>query len=156
MSRTDPGLSIFRLKTLQVQTEESLSRERLLAGIAAYVGAFALLLTCIGLYGLMSFGVTQRTPEMGLRMALGARPSAVRWLVVRESTATVLVGVVAGLVLASASSRMVRSQLFGVEPADPLILAASTLLLLTVAFAAAYVPAARAARIDPTTALRHE
>jgi predicted permease len=156
VARTDAGLSVFKLKTLQVQTEESLSRERLLAMITAYVGGFALLLTCIGLYGLMSYGVTQRTPEMGLRMALGARPSAVRWLVVREGTATVLAGVGAGLVLARAASRMVRSQLFGVEPDDPLTLIAATLLLLTVAFAAAYVPAARASRIDPTTALRHE
>jgi ABC-type antimicrobial peptide transport system permease subunit len=89
-----------------VQTEESLSRERLLAMIASYIGGFALALTCIGLYGLMSYGVTQRTPEMGLRMALGARPSAVRWLVVREGTATVLVGVGVGLALAVASSRL--------------------------------------------------
>jgi predicted permease len=156
VSRTDPGLSIFKLKTLQVQTEESLSRERLLVMITSYVGGFALLLTCIGLYGLMSYGVTQRTPEMGLRMALGARPSAVRWLVVREGTATVLAGVAGGLILAFASFRMFRSQLFGVEPYDPLTLAAATLLLLTVAFGAAYLPAVRASRIDPTTALRHE
>jgi predicted permease len=156
VSRTDPGLSVFKLKTLQVQTEESLSRERLLAMITSYVGGFALALTCIGLYGLMSYGVTQRTPEMGLRMALGARPSAVRWLVVREGTATVLVGVGVGMGLAFASSRLVRSQLFGVEPHDPLTLIAATLLLLIVAFGAAYLPAARASRIDPTTALRHE
>lgn len=156
VSRTDAGLSVFKLKTLQVQTEESLSRERLLAMITSYVGGFALLLTCIGLYGLMSYGVTQRTPEMGLRMALGARPSAVRWLVVREGAATVLAGIGAGLIVAFASFRMVRSQLFGVEPYDPLTLIVATLLLLTVAFCAAYLPAARASRIDPTTALRHE
>ena len=104
----------------------------------------------------MSYGVTQRTPEMGLRMALGARPSAVRWLVVREGAATVLAGIGAGLIVAFASFRMVRSQLFGVEPYDPLTLTAATLLLLIVAFGAAYLPAARASRIDPTTALRHE
>jgi ABC-type antimicrobial peptide transport system permease subunit len=156
VSRTDAGLSVFKLKTLQVQTEESLSRERLLAMITTYVGAFALLLTCIGLYGLMSYGVTQRTPEMGLRMALGARPSGVRWLVVREGTATVAGGIVVGLMLAYASFPMVRSQLFGVEPYDPVTLIAATLLLLTVAFGAAYIPAVRASRIDPATALRHE
>ena len=156
VSRTDAGLSVFKLKTLQVQTEESLSRERLLAMITGFVSGFALLLTCIGLYGLMSYGVTQRTPEMGLRMALGARPSSVRWLVVREGAATVLAGIGAGLMLAFASFQMVRSQLFGVEPYDPLTLIAATLLLLTVAFCAAYLPAARASRIDPTTALRHE
>ena len=125
VSRTDAGLSVFKLKTLRVQTEESLSRERLLAMITSYVGGFALLLTCIGLYGLMSYGVTQRTPEMGLRMALGARPSAVRWLVVREGAATVLAGIGVGLIVAFASFRMVRSQLFGVEPYDPLTLTAA-------------------------------
>jgi macrolide transport system ATP-binding/permease protein len=156
VARTNAGLSIFKLKTLQAQTKESLSRERLLAMITAYVGGFALLLTCIGLFGLMSYGVTQRTPEMGLRMALGARPSAVRWLIVREGTATVLAGVGAGLVLALAAADLVRSQLFGVEPYDPPTLIGATVLLLIVAFAAAYVPAARASRIDPTTALRHE
>jgi len=156
VSRAEPALTIFRVKTLERQTEESFARERLLAWLTSYFGAFAVLLACIGLYGLMSYGVTQRTAEMGLRMALGAQPSAVRWLVVRESAWTVIAGAAAGLAATFAVVRLVQSQLFGVQPNDPVVLAGGTALLLTLAFAAAYLPARRAARIDPLTALRHE
>jgi len=113
-------------------------------------------LACIGLYGLMSYGVTQRTGEMGLRMALGAPSSAVRWLVVRESALTVIAGTLAGIAATFAVVRLLRSQLFGVQPHDPLTLAGATALLLVMALAAAYLPARRASRIDPLTALRHE
>jgi predicted permease len=156
VARADAGLTVFRVNTLQRQTEESFARERLLAYLATYFGAFAVLLACIGLYGLLSYGVTQRTAEMGLRMALGAEPSAVRWLVVRESAWTVLVGVIAGLLASLAAARTLQSQLFGVLPHDRVALAAATVLLLATTFAAAYLPARRASRVDPLTALRHE
>jgi predicted permease len=156
VARTDPALTLFRIKTLEAQTEDSLSRERLLAVLTSYFGGFAVLLACIGLYGLMSYGVTQRTAEMGLRMALGARPAAVRWLVVRDATATVVGGAIVGVIGSLAVLKLVESQLFGVEARDPLALTAATLLLLAMALAAAYVPARRASRIDPLTALRHE
>jgi predicted permease len=156
VSRAEPALTMFRVKTLERQTEESFARERLLAWLTSYFGAFAVLLACIGLYGLMSYGVTQRTAEMGLRMALGAQPSAVRWLVVRESAWTVIAGAATGLVAVFGVVRFVQSQLFGVEPNDPMTLACATALLLTMALAAAYLPARRASRIDPLTALRHD
>lgn len=156
VARVDPGLTIFKLRTLEGQTEDSLSRERLLAMLAAYFGGFAVLLACIGLYGLMSYGVTERTAEMGLRMALGAPPAAVRWLVVREATITVVAGAVIGLVASRAAVRLVESQLFGVKPTDPAAIAGATVLLLAMSFTAAYLPARRASRIDPLTALRHE
>ena len=156
VSRAEPALTMFRVKTLERQTEESFARERLLAWLTSYFGAFAVLLACIGLYGLMSYGVTQRTAEMGLRMALGAQPSAVRWLVVRESAWTVIAGAAIGLAGVFGVVRLVQSQLFGVEPHDPTALAGATALLLVMAFAAAYLPARRASRIDPLTALRHE
>jgi predicted permease len=156
VSRAEPALTMFRVKTLERQTEESFARERLLAWLTSYFGAFAVLLACIGLYGLMSYGVTQRTAEMGLRMALGAQPSAVRWLIVRESAWTVIAGAAIGLVAVFGVVRLVQSQLFGVEPNDPTTLAGATALLLIMAFAAAYLPARRASRIDPLTALRHE
>src|SRR5436190_10647675 len=104
----------------------------------------------------MSYAVTQRTAEMGLRLALGAPPSAVRWLVVRESAWTVIAGAAIGLAAVGAVVRLVQSQLFGVEPYDPAALAGATALLLTMAFVAAYLPARRASRIDPLTALRHD
>jgi hypothetical protein len=154
--RLDPGLTMFRVRTLEEQTLDSLSRERLLAMLTSYFGGFAVLLACIGLYGLLSYGVTRRTAEMGLRIALGAHPRAVRWLIVREAAATVVVGTVAGIAGAVALVRLVEAQLFGVQPDDPLAFAGATALLLAMAFAAAYVPARRASSIDPLTALRHE
>jgi predicted permease len=156
VTRVDAGLSPFRIRTLEAQTEESLSRERLLAMLTSYVGVFALLLSCIGLYGLMSYAVTRRTPELGIRLALGATPAAVRWLVVREGTATVLAGLVVGLAGCAGVVRLIRSLLFDVRAGDPVTLAGATFLLLAMAFAAAYLPALRASRIDPLRALRHE
>jgi predicted permease len=156
VSRADAGLTIFRVKTLERQTEDSFARERLLALLTTYFGAFALFLACIGLYGLMNYGVTQRTAEMGLRMALGAQPAAVRWLIVGESAWTVVAGIAIGLGGVFGAVRLVQSQLFGVQPYDPAALGGATALLLTMAFAAAYLPARRASRIDPLTALRHE
>ena len=156
VSRAEPALTMFRVKTLERQTEESFARERLLALLTSYFGVFAVLLACIGLYGLMSYGVTQRTPEMGLRMALGAPPSTVRWLVVRESAWPVMAGAAIGLGGVVAVVRVVQSQLFGVQPHDPLALTGATVLLLALATAAAYLPARRASRINPLTALKHE
>jgi predicted permease len=156
LSKVDPDLTSFSVRTLERQTEDSFARERLLAVLTGYFGIFAVLLACIGLYGLMSYNVTQRTAEMGLRMALGAAPAAVRWLVVRDSAWTLAAGAAAGVGLALPAVRFVRSQLFGVDPYDPSTLAAATALLLAMAFAAAYLPARRASRIDPLTALRHE
>jgi predicted permease len=152
----EPGLTVFRSKTLEVQTEESLSRERLLALLTSYFGGFALLLACIGLYGLMTYAVAQRTAELGLRMALGARPLAIQWMVLRESAATVFAGIGFGLLASVATIRFLQSQLFGVQPYDPATLSGATLLLMAMAFAAAYLPAARASRINPISALRHE
>lgn len=156
ISRTDPGLTMFRVTTLEAQTRDSLSRERLLATLSGYVGGFAILLACIGLYGLISYGVTQRTPEIGLRMAMGAHPATVRWLVIREATATVLAGAAVGLAGSFSAVRLVEAQLFGVPPHDPIAFGSAILVLLAAAFAAAYLPARRASRIDPMVALRCE
>jgi ABC-type antimicrobial peptide transport system permease subunit len=100
--------------------------------------------------------VTRRTAEIGLRMAIGAQPSTVRWLIIRDAAATVLVGAVVGLLGSFAAVQVVESQLFGVRPHDPTAFVGATLLMLAVAFVAAYLPARRASRIDPATALRHE
>lgn len=156
VARVDPSLSPFRVKTLEAETRESLSRERLLAFLTSYTGGFALLLACIGVYGLISYAVVSRTPELGLRMALGASPAAVRWLVLRETSAALLVGAAVGLVASAALVKLVRAQLFGIAPHDPTAMIGATLILVAMATLASYLPAARASRIDPMTALRNE
>jgi hypothetical protein len=152
----DSGLTLFQATTLEARTRESLSRERLLATLSAYAGGFALLLACIGLYGLMMYGVAQRTPELGLRMALGSPPSAIRRIVLKEGVVTVLAGAVAGLGAAWALVRLVRAQLYAIEPTDPTAFGTSILLLVAIAALAAYLPAWKASRIDPVIALRRE
>jgi ABC-type antimicrobial peptide transport system permease subunit len=147
---------MFATRTLEEQTSASLTAEHLLALLMSYFGVFALALSCIGLYGVMSDRVTLRTAEIGLRLALGAEQRAVGWLVLREALITVTIGVIVGLAGAFGAVRLVRSQLFGVEPHDPLSLAGATVVLVAIACIAAYVPARRASRIDPLGALRHE
>ena len=136
------------MRTLEAQTEVQLSRERLLALLTMYFGLFALVLSCIGLYGVMSDRVSLRTAEIGLRVALGAQAGSVQWLVLREATITVLIGGVVGLAGAMAAASVVRSQLFGVEPHDPIALAGASGVLVAMAAIAAYLPARRASRIE--------
>ena len=156
VAKEDPRLSVFRMKTLEAQTKESLSRERLLALLTSYFGGFALLLASIGLYGLVSYAVTRRRPEIGLRMALGATPSAVQRIVLAESCWVVLWGVAVGLAASWGAVRLVRAQLYGIEPYDPISMIGATLLLVAIAFCASVLPAWRAARIDPVVVLRCE
>src|SRR5262249_59560747 len=113
-------------------------------------------LAAVGIYGLLAFAVTQRTREIGIRMALGARPSRVIALLLRGVRLPLTIGIAAGLPAAWALSRLVESMLFGLKPADPLAIGGATLLLVAVAHLAAYVPARRAARVDPLVALRSE
>jgi len=156
IARIDPALIVFNVKTLEAQTRESFARERLLASLTTYFGTFAWLLAGIGLYGLMACTVAQRVREFGLRLALGAAPAAVRWSVIRESAGTVLAGLVIGLAAALMVLRLVRTQLYQVEPSDPAAIATALLALLALSSCAAFIPAHRASRIDPMTALRQE
>jgi predicted permease len=155
-NRVDPALTVLNARTLEVETQRSLARERLLALLTTYFGAFALLLAGVGLYGLMTCTVTQRTRELGLRMALGARPSGIRWSVMGDGAGTVLFGLAIGLAGALAVVRLARTLLFEVEPVDPVAIGGAMAVLLILAFAACFIPAHRASRIDPMTALRQE
>jgi predicted permease len=156
IAEMEPRLRIDGVSTLSARVSGSLDRERAIARLSSVLGLLALGLACFGLYGVMSYAVTLRTPELGVRMALGAAPSTVLWMVLRESLRLVLLGLAAGLPLALVASHLVSSQLFGVSPIDPVTLLVATAALLCVAAASAYVPAARASRVDPLVALRYE
>ncbi|HLJ50013.1 MAG TPA: ABC transporter permease [Bryobacteraceae bacterium] len=156
VAAVDRNLPIFRAKTLQVQAEESLLRERLLATLSGFFGGLALLLSCIGLYGLMAFTVAVRTAEIGIRVALGSGRANILWLVLRETAGLVVLGVLAGMPFAMWAARYAKSLLFGVTASDPLTAIATAAILMTVALVAGYVPARRALRVDPMVALRCE
>jgi predicted permease len=152
----DPQVQALDLRTMNEVVDASLMQERFVAQLGSFFSLFALLLASIGLYGVMSYGAAQRTREIGIRMAIGARPSDVIWLVLRETMLLVGAGVIIGLSAAFAVTRLVASLLFGLSPTDPLTVALAALLMLIVAALAGYLPARRAARVNPIAALRHE
>ena len=154
--RLDPNLPIFNMKTMAVQIDESLFVERMVAVLSVAFGALATLLAAIGLYGVMSYAVTRRTREIGIRMALGAERGRVLWLVLREVAAMALAGIVGGLAAALWLTRQVQSQLYGLSPNDPLTLGIAMGLLAAVAIASGYIPARRATTIDPMIALKQQ
>lgn len=133
IAQVAPNLPIQDVATLSERVNRLLTQERLIAQITAFFGLLALLLACIGTYGLISYSVARRTAEMGIRMALGARRPSVIWLVLREAVTLVLIGLTAGIPLVFAAVRLVRGLLFGVSPTDPATLAATALLLLSIA-----------------------
>jgi len=152
----DSNLPIFGVKTQSQQADESLVQERLFATLSSFFGVLALLLACIGLYGVMSYGVARRTNEIGIRMALGATSTRVTRMVMRETMLVVGIGVAIGLGAAVATTRLVAAMLFGLAPTDPLTVSFAVLLMIGVAALAGYIPARRAARVDPMVALRYE
>jgi macrolide transport system ATP-binding/permease protein len=152
----DKGFPVFNIKTLELRIQDSMSRERMVADLAAAFGALALLLAAVGLYGILAYSVARRTREIGIRMALGSRAGSVLWLVAREALVLVAAGSVAGIVIAISASRVLARYLFGVSPSDPVTLFACAGVMLAIAAVAVSIPAARAARVDPLVALRHE
>ncbi len=152
----DSNIPVFSMRTTDEQIRNSLSTERLIAGLSSVFGFLATLLAVIGLYGVMAYMVARRTREIGIRMALGALQGSVVWLVMREVLLLVAIGVALGVPAALALTRVVKTQLFGLSPNDPFTLILSTLALIAVACAAGVIPALRASRIDPIRALRYE
>src|SRR5208337_5488147 len=143
-------------KTIPQEVSQALVEERVIAMLSSFFGALALLLASVGLYGLMSYAVTRRTREIGIRMTLGAPPRTVLWAVLRDVLALALFGIALGIPCALAASRLIASMLFGLSSHDLPTVAAVSLLLLVVALFAGYLPARRASRIDPMVAVRME
>src|ERR1700730_4648213 len=152
----DANLPVYELKTVERVGDEDLFTERMVAGLSASFGGLAALLAALGIYGVLAYLVVQRTREIGIRMALGARPGNVRFLIFREVGFMVFAGVAVGLPLAYGLARLSESLLFGVKAGDPLIYVLTLGVIAVVASAACYLPARRATRVHPIVALRYE
>ena len=150
----DPDLPLYSMTTMTELINGNLSQRRFLMRLLVAFGALATALALIGIYGVMAYSVAQRTREIGIRMAIGARQVDMSLMVMRRGMALAAAGVVIGGAASLGLSQLVRSQLFGVEPSDPMTLASVLLLMSVVAAAAAFAPARRAARVDPVVALR--
>jgi predicted permease len=156
MVEIDPNLPILDVKTITEQVELFTSNERLISELSTFFSLLALALACIGLFGVMSYNVVRRTNEIGIRIALGAQQDRVLWMVLRESLLLLGIGIALGIPVTLAATSLVRTQLFGLSSSDPLTLSAAVLTIAIVILAAGYIPARRAARVDPMVALRYE
>jgi predicted permease len=156
IQKIDKDLPLIDIRTQQEQIDSTTQQERVFASLTVGFGVLALALACVGIYGIMTYTVTQRTNEIGIRLALGAQRGRVRTMVLRESAWLTVTGIVAGLAAALALGRLVKSMLYGLTPNDPISLTAAGSLLLAIALLASWIPAARASRIEPMEALRHE
>jgi predicted permease len=152
----DPGVPIFATASFNEFIGASLFLQKIAASLLSVLATIAFLLAAIGLYGVMAYSVSQRTKEIGIRVTLGAQPGDVLGMIVRQALAFLLVGLVGGMLGAAILARLVSSMLFGVSPADPVVFASVAAVTLLIALAATAIPAARAMRVDPILALRHE
>jgi predicted permease len=156
IAQVDNRMPISEVTTLSEQFRQTLNQDRLVTQLVSFFGGLALLLACIGLYGMMAHSVTRRTNEIGIRMALGAERSTIVKMILRETLLLVIVGLAIGIPSALLAARFISSQLFGLGAGDPRTFIAAAVVLIGVAIAAGYVPARRASRVNPLTALREE
>jgi putative ABC transport system permease protein len=152
----DPAITIFDAQPMAEYISGSLYGAKISANLLTLLSGIGLLLAAMGLYGVMAYSVAQRTREFGLRVAMGAKPRDILRLILRESGTLTICGMVAGLILAAISTRLVASAIYGISPLDPLTYGSVSLVLLAVGLAASYIPARRAAKVDPMVALRYE
>jgi len=152
----DPGQPIYGVRTMHEIRAESVAPERLNLTLLSIFAGIALVLAIVGIYGVMSYSVTQRTREIGIRMAIGAQPRDVFRMVIWQGMLLALIGVAVGLVGAFGFTRLMTTMLFGIEPTDPTTFAAIAVLLTVVALVACYVPGRRATKVDPVVSLRYE
>jgi predicted permease len=156
IAQVNDKLPVLNITSLRVQTDEALKQEKLIAQLVSFFGLLGLLLSCVGLYGIMAHAVVRRTNEIGIRMALGAERNHIVWMVLKESLLLVAFGLVVGIPAAWAAANLISSQLYGVNPSDPVSLLTAALALTAVAALAGYLPARKASRVNPLVALRYE
>jgi ABC-type antimicrobial peptide transport system permease subunit len=147
---------VLAVRTISEQLGIFTNREALISRLSGFFSLLALLLVCLGLYGVMTYGVVRRTNEIGIRMALGAQAGGVLWMVLHESIVVSGVGLVVGVPATLAATRLVQSGLFGLGPFDPLTLFVAMGVVAAVTLLAGYLPARRATKVDPMVALRYE
>jgi ABC-type antimicrobial peptide transport system permease subunit len=156
IQKIDPNLPLMDVRTQQQQIDATTQQERVFASLTAGFGLLALALACVGIYGIMAYTVSQRTNEIGIRLALGAERTQVRTMILSEASRLTILGVLAGLAAAFALAQLVKSMLYGLTATDPTSFVAAAVLLLAIALLAAWIPALRASRVEPMEALRHE
>jgi predicted permease len=156
ITQVSDKLPILNLTSLRTQTDESLKQEKLIAQLVSFFGLLGLVLSCVGLYGIMAHAVVRRTNEIGIRMALGAERRNIIWMVLKESLLLVAIGLAVGLPASWGAAQLISNQLFGLRPSDPLTLLTAVTLLTLVAALAGYLPARKASRVNPLVALRYE
>ena len=152
----DPGIPVLAVRSMHQEIDNDILVDRLIATLSSFFGLLALLLSGVGLYGVISYGVTRRTREIGIRMALGAQRGSVLWLVMRRAGAFLLIGAAIGVPVALFTTRLVKSFLYGISAQDPITIVMAMLVLGAVAALASFLPARRATKVDPMVALRHE
>jgi ABC-type antimicrobial peptide transport system permease subunit len=152
----DRNLPITGVTTVKAQLDEALTKERLIAKLSVFFSLLSLVLASLGLYGVMSYAISRRTGEIGIRMAMGAARGDVARMVVREILLVAVIGVSIGVTAAVAGTRLIEGQLFGLAATDPVTISLAAVVMIAVSLAAGYLPARRASRVDPMVALRHE
>jgi len=150
------NLPVLKVKVLSQQVDSNLLREKLIAKLGSSFGVLALALACLGVYGVLSYAITRRTPEIGIRIALGAERKTVQWMVMREALGVIFIGLGSGMPVAIGATRLVDGLIYGMSAGDPTSMTLGALVMLTIGLMAALLPAWRASKVDPNIALRYE